>query len=68
MSQTQPQPQPGFQPARGDPPRRPQRRKLTAAQRRKNRLRILYIIVAIAMVLFLLGGLFASFTPGGFTP
>jgi hypothetical protein len=61
MSQSTPEPhaQSGSRPERGDKSRRPPRRKLTAAQRRKNRLRLLYIVVAVAMVLFLLAGVFA---------
>ena len=61
MSQSTPEPQrpSGDQPGRGDQSRRPPRRKTSAAQRRKNRLRMIYIIVAVAMVLFLLAGVFA---------
>lgn len=68
MSQaSSPQPERrGFQPGRGDKlPPRPHRRKPTAAQRRQNRLRILYVLVAIFMLLFLVSGIFASVVPRG---
>lgn len=65
QSSSQPQPESGFQPGRTNPVDRSRRRRPTAAQRRKNRLRLLYIVVAIFMVLFMLSGIFASFVPRG---
>lgn len=47
---------------RSDRAKPPQRRK-SAVQRRKDRLRIIYIVVAVAMVLFLLAGVFAPVPP-----
>lgn len=64
MSSQQPssESQPGAgasRPRREAPDRRPHRRRKSAAERRKDRLRILYLIVAVAMVLLLLAGVFA---------
>lgn len=48
-----------FQPRRSAPARPPQKRRKSAAERRKDRLRIVYLIVAVAMILLLLAGVFA---------
>lgn len=61
-----PQSHPGraHRPPTGPEPRRSVRRK-TAAQRKKDRMRVLYIVVAIILVLFLLSGVFATALPVG---
>lgn len=56
--------EPARRPPDGPELQRPVRRK-TAAQRKKDRMRVMYIVVAIILVLFLLSGVFATAVPVG---